>query len=172
MRSYLALSREVDREELFEREKGSRNFLEKRRLMAIRLRSDGKTPPEVCDILGVHQCSLRNWVNAYNKNGFKGLEPREKQSGPKRRLSRDQAKVVCGWLDEGPVEHQGCHFWTGKRLAASIEETFGIKYSENGIYKLLKYLGYTRLVPKTRHYKSDPAAAEEFKKNFPQWSRQ
>ena len=171
MRSYLTLTREVDSGELNKREKGSRDFLERRRLMAIRLRADGKTPPEVCEILGVHQCSLRNWVNAFNKYGLDGLKTQEKRAGRKRWLSDEQVQAVCKWLDEGPSEHHGCHFWTGKHLAKAIEEAFEIKYTQNGIYTLLKDLGYTRLVPKTRHHKTDPAAAEEFKKNFPQWSR-
>ena len=171
MRSYLTLARAVDRRELKKREKASRDFLERRRLMAIRLRADGKTPPEVCEILGVHQCSLRNWVNSFNKTGLDGLKPQEKRAGRKRKLSTEQISLVCEWVDNGPSEHHGCCFWTGKHLANAIEDVFGIKYSENGIYVLLKSLGYTRLVPKTQHHKADPAKAEEFKKNFPQWSR-
>lgn len=171
MRTYLTLTREVDRGKIQKREKASRDFLERRRLMAIRLRADGKTPPEVCEILAVHQCSLRNWVNAFNKKGLDGLKTQEKRAGRKRMLSIEQISLVCKWLDEGPSEQHGCLFWTGKHLSNAIDEAFGIKYSESGIYVLLKDMGYTRLVPKTHHHKADPEKAAEFKKNSPQWSR-
>ena len=171
MRSYLQVTWAAEVEEIRERERASRDPLEKRRLCAIRLRSEGYSPPDVCRILCVHQSSLRNWVNAFNREGFTGLAPQERRAGRKRRLSEEQIAEVCRWLDEGPSEHHGCCFWTGKSLARAIEEAFGIRYTTNGIYELLKDLGYTRLVPKTRHHKSDPKAAEEFKKNFPVWSR-
>lgn len=171
MRTYLELTRETTPEEIKGKEQAARDLLERRRLCAIRLRSEGYSPPEVCSILGVHQSSLRNWVNAFNRDGFAGLRPQERNAGRKRKLSEEQIAEVCRWLDEGPSEHHGCCFWTGKSLASAIEKTFGIRYTENGIYVLLKDLGYTRVVPKTRHHKSDPKAAEEFKKNSPVWSR-
>jgi len=171
MRSYLEVTRRANVEEIREKERGSKSPLEKRRLCAIRLRLEGYTPPEVCNILSIHQSSLRNWVNTFNRSGFAGLEPQERHAGRKRRLSEEQITEVCRWVEEGPSEHHGCCFWTGKSLASAIEKAFGIRYTENGIYELLKDLGYTRLVPKTRHHKSDPKAAEEFKKNFPVWSR-
>lgn len=172
MRSYLKLTRTVDRDELGKREHASRDFLERRRLMAIRLRDDGKTPPEICEILSVHPSSVRSWVNAYNKHGLDGLKPQEKHWGRKRRLSADQIAQVCKWLDEGPKEGDGCYFWTGKKLADAIYRAFGVQYKENGIYDMLKDLGYTRLVPKTLHYKADLKVGKEFKKKCPIWSRQ
>lgn len=168
---YLQLTREVKAEEIRGRERVTNDLLERRRLCAIRLRSEGYAPPEVCNILGVHPSSLRNWVNTFNRDGLDGLRPQEKRAGRKRRLSGEQIAKVCRWLDEGPSEHHGCRFWTGKSLARAIEKAFGISYTENGIYVLLKNLGYTRLVPKTRHHKADPKAAEEFKKNSRIWSR-
>ena len=171
MRSFLGLTKKVDLEELTKRESGSKDTLEKRRLMAIRLRFEGYTPPQVCAILRVHPSSLRNWVNSFNKHGLPGLRPQEKRLGRNRKLTNDQINEVCKWLDEGPSEKHGCCFWTGKKLMQAIEKEFGVKYSLDGVYWLLRNLGYRRLVAKTHHYKSDPKAAEEFKKNSRIWSR-
>jgi transposase len=114
---------------------------------------------------------LRNWINAFNEHGLDGLKARKSRSGRKRKLTEDQIGEVRRWLDEGPSESQGCFFWTGEKLMKEIEREFGVRYSLDGVYWLLKDLGYRRIVPKTRHYKSDPEAAEEFKKNSRRWSR-
>jgi len=171
MKPFLKLTKEVDLEEVVSRERSTKDFLEKRRLMAIRLRHEGHTPPEVCNVLGIHPSSLRNWVNSFNKHGLDGLRPQEKRWGRKRKLSDEQIREVRKWLDEGPSESQGCYFWTGEKLMKEIERQFGVRYSLDGIYWLLKDLGYKRIVPKTRHHKADPKAAEEFKKNSRIWSR-
>ena len=171
MRKFLSLTRDIDRGELVKREKATKDFLERRRLMAIRLRSDGKTPPEVGEILGVGQCALRNWTNKFNKFGLDGLKTMKNPGGRKRRLSNEQVNVICEWLDNGPSEHHGCCFWTAKQLAKAIDESFGVNYTESGIYTMFRNLGYRRLVAKTHHHKSDPKAAEEFKKNSRIWSR-
>ena len=171
MRPYLQLTRGVDIKEIKRRERGTNDLLERRRLTAVRLRSEGYTPPKVCDILGIHVCSLRNWVNAFNKHGLDGLKPQEKRWGRKRKLSEEQIKEICKWIDEGPSESQGCYFWTGRKLMKEIERKFGVRYSLDSVYWLLKDLGYKRIVPKTRHHKADPKAAEEFKKNSRIWSR-
>lgn len=171
MRSFLELTEKVDLEKLTKRERESKDTLEKRRLMAIRLRAEGYIPPQVCSILRVHPSALRSWVNKFNKHGLTGMRPQKKRLGQNRKLSDEQINEVCKWLDEGPSEKHGCCFWTGKKLMLAIEKELGVKYSLDGVYWLLKNLGYRRLVAKTHHYKSDPKAAEEFKKNFPQWSR-
>ena len=171
MKPFLQLTKEVDFDLIVGRERSSKDHLEKRRLMAIRLRHAGRTPPEVCGILDIHPSSLRNWVNSFNKHGLDGLKPQEKRGGRKRKLSEEQIRAVRRWLDEGPKEDQGCCFWTGEKLMKEIKRQFGVQYSLDGIYWLLKDLGYKRLVPKTRHHKADPQAAEEFKKNFRIWSR-
>lgn len=170
MRAPAEITREVDLEELKKREKATKDAREKRRLMGIRLKLEGYPLKQIMEILPVSQSGLLAWVNAFNKEGFDGLKSR-KRKGRARFLSGEQAEIVKGWLDAGPRDNHDCVFWTGGKLIKAIEEEFGITYSTSGIYELLKDLGYSRQVVKTTHHKCDPGKVEEFKKNFPQWSR-
>lgn len=171
MRKAKEITRAVDLDELKQRERETNDAQEKRRLMGIRLKIEGYSVTEIMKIMPVTQSGLLRWVDKFNEKGFDGLKSKP-IPGKAAFLNKDQIEVVRLWLDEGPGEKHDCYFWTGKKLLEAIEREFGASYSLNGIYKLLKTLGYTRLVPKTRHYKSDPARAEEFKKNFRVWSRQ
>lgn len=170
MRPCVRLTRELDLEGLKELEGSTRDVKEKRRLTGVRLCYQGYSTPEICKILGVTNSSVQRWVGRFNAGGLEALKS-HKPPGKARRLTAEQIKVVRGWLDNGPEECHGCHFWTGRKLLEAIENEFGVHYKLKAIYKMLKYLGYKRIVPKTRHHKSDPKAAEEFKKNFRIWSR-
>jgi len=170
MRPPIPLTRKVDIEELRRRERTTKVMLERRRLAAIRYRHEGRSVAEICQELQCTPCSLRTWVKTFNEQGLDGLKPR-KRPGKQRWLTDEQIDEVRTWLDEGPSESQGCHFWTAPQLVKAIEKTFGVRYSSDAIYDILKDLGYKRIVPKTHHHKADPKAAEEFKKNFPIWSR-
>jgi len=170
MRKPAEITREVDLEELKRREKGTKDFKEKKRLMGIRLKLEGYPLKKIMEIIPVSQSGLLTWVNDFNKEGYEGLKSR-KPKGREKFLSEDQTAIVKGWLDNGPKDTHDCVFWTGAKLIKAIEKEFGVTYSSSGIYELLKDLGYSRQVVKTRHYKCDPEKVEEFKKNFPVWSR-
>ena len=170
MRPCVRLTRDLDLKEIKALESATNDVRERRRLIAIRLCSQGYKTPEICKILGVTKSSVQRWVTKFNSGGLEALRSR-KPPGKARWLTDEQIEVVCGWLDSGPEEHHGCQFWTGGKLLKAIEDEFGVRYKLKGIYKMLRYLGYRRIVPKTRHYRSDPKAGEEFKKNSPLWSR-
>jgi len=164
------VTREVDLEELKRYEQATKDVGERKRLMGIRLKVEGYSVTEIMKIIPVTQCTLLSWVKKFNAKGFDGLRT-VKPLGKKRNLNEEQLRIVMDWLDNGPEERHGCCFWTGAKLIEAVKREFGVSYSSSGIYDLLKDLGYRRLVAKTRHHKTDPAAATEFKKNSPQWSR-
>jgi len=171
MRKPAQVTREISLEEIKRREREVRDAGEKRRLMGIRLKLEGYSVSEIMRIMPVTQCTLLTWVKNFNESGFEGLVTK-KPPGRKKYLDNDQLEIVRKWLNDGPMEKHDCCFWTGAKLVEAIEKEFGVRYSLNGMYDLLKDLNYCRKVVKTRHHKSDPEKAEEFKKNFRVWSRQ
>ena len=73
------------------------------------------------------------------------------------------------WLTPEQQEHLGREVATGRfRNAASIgtwiEETFGVRYTGGGVYRLLERLGCAPKVPRPVHEKADPAAQAAWKK--------
>lgn len=171
MRIAAVITRETDMDELRRHERATRDARERKRIMGIRLKIEGYSVKEIMRIIPVTQSGLLRWVKKYNEKGFEGLKSKN-PPGRARYLSEGRLAIVREWLDYGPEERHGCRFWTGKKLIEAIEKEFGVSYALNGIYDLLKDLGYSRKVMKTRHYKSDPEREEEFKKNFLVWSRQ
>lgn len=143
---------------------------ERKRLMGIRLKVEGYSVTQIMKIVPVTQCALLKWVKKFNAEGFDGLRSR-KPPGKKKNLNEEQLRILMGWLDNGPEESHGCCLWTGAELIEAVKREFGVSYSSSGIYDLLKDLGYSRQVVKTRHHKCDPAKEKEFKKNSLKWSR-
>jgi transposase len=170
MRRAAKIIREASVEELKSREREVKDVRERKRLMGIRLKVEGYSVPEIMRIIPVSQSGLLTWVNNFNEKGFDGLVSK-KPPGKRRFLNEEQIVVLREWIKEGPEEQHGCFFWTGNKLIEAVEKEFGVKYSLNGMYDLLKDLGYSRQVTKAQHHKSDPEKAEEFKKNSPQWLR-
>ena len=56
----------------------------------------------------------------------------------------------------------------GKDFQRILAEEFGVQRSLTAVYNLLHSLGYSYLRPRPIHRKSDPAAIEEFKQQWPE----
>ena len=52
-------------------------------------------------------------------------------------------------------------------LRAALAQKLGRPVSASVVYRMLARHGWRKVAPDTRHPKSDPAAQEEWKRNFP-----
>jgi transposase len=103
------------------------------------------------------------WVGRYRRGGVGALVPK-RQPGAPRRLTPEQETELCAMLEAGPGPEEGIAAYNGPILRRRIEQRFEVRYSLDGVYKLLHRLGYNDLMPRPRHPDTDPAALEEFKK--------
>ena len=135
------------------------------RILALRYLQAGHTVPEAGQIFSLGETQLRHWVHRYNAQGVKGLQDRPR-SGQPPKLKQEQVAAFRVRLEAEPRPADGVCALRAKHLQGILHREFGAEYTMAGTYFLLHRLGYSCLVPRPRHPKSDPQKQEEFKKNF------
>lgn len=137
------------------------------RLQVIILAQQGYTVPQIVEALGVSRRPLQEYVRRYNRDGLAGLIDR-RQGGNHRHLSDAEEQQIMEYVDRTAEDPRG-GIRRGEDLRRWIEQQFGVLYSLNGIYRLLDRLGYSCLMPRPRHAKTDSEAQAAFKKT--RWRR-
>jgi transposase len=149
---------------------GEKNAKQRDRLRAVRLALDGLTCPVIRDKLDRSKDFVQTWCYAYRDGGIEAIPP-SKQRGRTPRLSPPQETQLKARLDAGPLPRDGVCALRGRDVARIVEEEFGVRYTLDGAYDLLRRLGYSSLRPRPGHRKNNPAAMEEFKADAPLLSR-
>ena len=134
------------------------------RLLALANALDGMSREAAARQAGMDRQTLRDWVIRFNAAGVEGLRDRPKSGRP-------------SWLDEGQLatlkalalrgpdpERDGVSTWRAKDLCRIVEERFGVRYTKNGMLRLLHELGLSWQKARPVHPEADPKAQERFKK--------
>lgn len=140
------------------------------RLQALVLAKQGHTAEHTAELLGMSRRVVQKWVQRYNEDGLAGLSD---QSGRGRvcKLSEHQQRRLQQRIEAGPREEDNVCTLRGTDIQAILEEEFGVLYHLNGVYALLHRLGYSCLMPRPRHRKTDPKVQAAFKKTLSNRSR-
>lgn len=148
-----------------QREQQTRHTSELKRLQAVRLYGSGKPVPDILNISGCAESSLREWVRAYQREGLAGLRDHYERSALnasqltpiqrselRERLHQyrpDQVLAVSQF-------HSSGQFWTVVDLKNVIQHWYGVVYADVGSYRRLLHecgFSYQRA---ERIYKSRP----------------
>jgi transposase len=117
----------------------------------------------VAEIFGVDRRSIWQWAKRFKKEGIDGL--RDRARGHRRgRLSTEQQGQVEQWLEHGQDRDGKPVHWTLAKLQAELERVFGVKVSLTAVWKRVRKMGFRQKVPRPRHRRADPEAAQAFKK--------
>ena len=133
------------------------------RLQGVVLARQGYPAQAIGQSLSVSQRTARAWVQRYNQGGSAALHEQPGR-GRRVRLSAEQQQRFCARLDAGAQPGDGVCSLRGLDLVRVLQEEHGHSYSTSGVYRLLKRLGYSSLVPRPRHRQADAAAQSTFKK--------
>ena len=137
-----------------------------RRLRAIAMVMRGAERSEAARAQGVDTQTLRDWIVLYNDGGVEALRP-ARRGGRRCRLSAILLEMVAGSVDAGP--EVGVDVPSRFRLRDIVERiaaVFSVRYSLEGVRKLLRRLGFRHVSPRPLHPKADLAAQEAFCRNF------
>ena len=133
------------------------------RLQALVLAKQGHTAVHTAELLGMSRRMVQKWVHRYNERGLAGLSDRSGR-GRASKLSEDQRLHLQQRIEAGPREEDSVCTLRGRDIQGILEQEFGVLYHLNGVYALLHRLGYSCLMPRPRHRKTDPKVQDAFKK--------
>ena len=116
---------------------------------------------EIAVLVGVSQNTVRFWIHRFNESGYKGLLDKPR-SGRERKVEYSRIlEVLVSSPSNFGVEQE---FWTARALYSVIQKKFQGSYSKKYIYQLIRRLGFVLKKPRPWHYKADPGAAVEVKR--------
>jgi transposase len=120
-------------------------------------------PVEVARRLKVSRTSVWRWGIALSANGWRALRQGPRTGRPPR-LSEANKKQLLAALKAGALaQGYSTDPWTLARVGKLIEELSGIRYSESGVWRLLKSLNFSCQRPSGRARKRDETAIRRWK---------
>ncbi len=136
----------------------------KRRVRAARLLQAGHAPAQVAAKVGAPRQTVYRWRDVLNSQGLDALRDMSKGGRPAQLGAEELSRIQVALL-EGPEAHGfGTPLWTIKRVRMFIERTFGVRYSEVHVWRLLGQLGFSSQKPERRARERDEAAIEHWSK--------
>ncbi len=122
------------------------------------LRGDMRLVGEVASVVGVNYRTVQRWVRWYRSGGLAAIRS-HRLGGPGQppRLTPEQQEQVAQAVETG-------RFRSAATIRVWITETFGVTYSEGGMYTLLARLRCAPKVPRPLHAKANLEDQEAWKK--------
>jgi transposase len=155
-----------DRSVLAEKVRHERDAVQRDRWRAIGLALDGELTEEIVRKLDRCRAFVQRWVYAYRDGGLDAIRAGT-APGATPKLAPEQTEAFRKRVLAGPTEADGVCTLRGLDLQRILREEFGAEYSLSGVYLLLHRLGFSSLVPRPKHRKTDFQAQEEFKQSAP-----
>jgi len=141
-----------------------RRRLERRRLKAAKLFSNGHTQASVARKLVVSREAVRKWHTAWKQRGLRGLYSAGKP-GPKPRLESGRFKEIERLLEQGPAAYGfSTQLWTLGRIATVMKKALGVDYGTTRIWQILLSLNWSCQKPETRAIERNEAAIQHWQK--------
>jgi transposase len=112
--------------------------MEKRRMQAAEMFSQGIRQADIARHLGVRHQTVSTWHAAWRKGGADALRAAGRVGRPPR-LSRSQLKDVEQALTTGEVtDGSTTEQWTPTGVARVIEATTGVRYHPGHVWRLMR----------------------------------
>ena len=113
---------------------------------------------EVASLLGVDYRSVQRWVAWYRRGGLEEVRRHHAGGyGQTPRLTAEQQEQLAQEVETG-------RFRNAVAIRAWVAETFGVTYTEGGMYSLLERLRCKPKVPRPLHEKANLKGQEAWKK--------
>lgn len=143
--------------------KRDRTELEARRLKGARLLRRGSKPAEVARRLKVSRTSVWRWEQALAANGRHALRKAPRTGRPPQLTDAEKKRLVVALEAGALVQGYATDLWTLSRVGKLIEKISGKRYSESGVWRLLKGLNFSCQRPSGRAIKRDEQAIRHWK---------
>ena len=133
-----------------------------RRLRAWALHQEGWSGRAIAHALGVTPGAVSQWLKRARAGGPQALQHRM-PPGPAARLTAAQKRQLPTLLAHGAEAYGWLgDVWTTKRVAALIQQEFGVDYHPAHMSRLLRAVGWSVQKPIQRATQRDEAAIEQW----------
>lgn len=137
--------------------------LEGRRFRAIQALGSSESLSKIARDLGVSRQAVWKWRQAYRRQGAAGLNRRLRPGRP-RRLSPAQRGQIPRLLAQGADAYGfGTPVWTTERVAAFLQDRFGVRYHADHVGRLLHACGLSWQKATGRALERDETAIRRWK---------
>jgi transposase len=167
---HIPLQHDDDLAELDRGIRTEQNAKQRDRLRAVRLALDGEQTKSIMAKLDRSKDFVQRWCYAYRDGGLDAIAAK-KQPGRPTKLPSDQEAAFTQRMLAGPTPDDGVCTLRGRDAVRILEQEFGVQYTLDGAYDLLKRLGFSCLKPRPRHRKNDPQAMQQWVADAPLLSR-
>lgn len=156
-----------DRQTLQEQIAAERHAVQRDRLRAALLATEGQEAMAIAAMLGRSRRFVQAWAYAYRDGGIAALAAKKPSGRPPKLSAQQQARFKARML-AGPTEADGgvCVL-RGEDARRILQREFSVQYSLKGVYDLLQRLKLSCLVPRPRHRKNDPQAMQQWAEQAP-----
>jgi transposase len=141
----------------------TKNWKEKRRLHAVKLKRAGWKQKDIATALDVSPMAVSHWIRKMEAEGINSLRAHP-HTGRPADLSREQKELIPDFLSHG-AEAYGFRgdVWTCRRVKKVIEWEFGVSYHRSHIARLLKELRWTPQQPIERATQRDEVEIDRWR---------
>lgn len=129
----------------------------------MHLKQAGWSRRDIAEALGVSPVTVSRWCARARDGGLEALRARPGPGRPPR-LTPAQKCLIPEFLWHG-AEAYGFRgdVWNGARIAAVIEQEFGVRYHKGHVSRLLRELGWTPQIPIRRATQRDEVAIRHWR---------
>ena len=135
------------------------------RLMILAHLKQGMPKVQISQLLFISTDQIYAWLKRFHEQGIEGLKDKPR-SGRPRLLHRDAHEALKQQIEDSQSARSGGRL-QGKDILELIKDEWGVTYSLNGIYYLMKDIGMSWVSTRSRHPKQDEQAQTDFKKTLP-----
>jgi transposase len=159
-RAFVVAWQEEDTEEAVRAAyRAERDVVVRQRLHALwLLRSGDRRMDEVAGLVGANYRTVQRWVAWYRDGGLDAIRTHRMGGyGQTSRLTEEQQEQLAAEVATG-------RFRNAVAIRAWVAETFGVTYTEGGMYSLLERLRCNPKVPRPLHQKANLDDQEAWKR--------
>jgi transposase len=135
----------------------------RQRLLAIKYLWEGKTRPEVTQLVGCTYATLTEWLDKFLEGGLEKLTEPITHQVPSRLNLDQQLELKKMLLEQKPTDYGiDRYIWTGKLISAVIQQRWGIELKNSRIYEILDALNFSHQKAHRDYVNADPDRQKQF----------
>ena len=111
------------------------------RAKMLQLGSEGQSVPQIAEVLGLHEKTIRKWFKRFEQEGLAGLEDAPRSGAPSRYTVENKARVLQAARTRPSELGLPYGSWTFEWLAAYVGEQLGMPMKKTRIFEILQEEG-------------------------------